>query len=161
MDGAGAVTLAPATSTSPGETHAALARSVASYGDVDVTTTMTTQTQLRTGSPANAWEVGWLLWHYADNSHFYYVSLKPTGLELGKEDPAYPGAQRFLVTTGTAYPIGSSHTVRVVQVSNAVTVYVDGAVAASFQDVERPYTSGNLGLYDEDSVANFTAPVVQ
>ena len=30
-------------------------------------------------------------------------ALKPNGLELGKEDPAYPGAQRFLVTLSQEY----------------------------------------------------------
>lgn len=157
----GDLILSPKASTSAGETHAALATTVASYGDVDVTTTMTTDAQLRTGSAPNAWEVGWLLWHHADNTHFYYLALKPNGLELGKEDPAYAGAQRFLVTLGErSFPVGSSHLVRVTQVGNVITVWVDGAPATTFTDDERPYTSGHVGVYDEDSVARFSAPVI-
>jgi hypothetical protein len=79
----------PKSSTSPAETHAGLVRSTASYGDSDTTVLMKTVGQLRTPTP-NAWEVGWVLWHYTDDTHFYYFTPKPNGWELGKEDPALP-----------------------------------------------------------------------
>lgn len=153
----GDIHLSPKASTSAGETHAALVTSQASYRDVDTTTTMTTLSQLRTGSAPNAWECGWLLWNYTDDTHFYYVALKPNGFELGKEDPAYPGAQRFLVTlSNPRFAIGSSHTIRVNQVGATMIVWVDGSVITTFTDTERPYTAGHVGLYDEDSHVSFT-----
>lgn len=157
QDGAGDIHLSPKASTSSGETHAALVTSQVSYRDVDTTTTMTTLSQLRTGSAPNAWECGWLLWNYTDDTHFYYVALKPNGFELGKEDPAYPGAQRFLVTlSNPRFALGSSHTIRVNQVGATMIVWVDGSVITTFTDTERPYTAGHVGLYDEDSHVSFT-----
>ncbi len=54
--------------------------------------------QLSKNSPPNAWEVGWILWHYTDDTHFYSFTLQTNGWVLGKEDPSYPGTQRFLAT---------------------------------------------------------------
>ena len=112
--------------------------------------------QLRTGSTPNAWEVGWVLWHYTDDTHFYYLALKPDGWELGKEDPAYPGAQRFLRTASSpTFTVGSWHKVTVQQVANVITVSADGVALGSFTDLERPYLSGRLGLYTEDAQVHF------
>lgn len=61
-------------------------------------------------SEPNPWEVGWLLWCFSpdpthpydpsptsnSNFRFYAVVLKPNGWEVSKQDPAYPGGQRFL-----------------------------------------------------------------
>jgi len=44
--------------------------------------------------------VAWVVFRYIDDDHFYHLALKPSGWELGKTDPSYPGGQRFL-TTGT------------------------------------------------------------
>ena len=102
-----------------------------------------------------------MLWHYTDDSHFYYFIPKPTGWELGKEDPAYPGAQRFLATgTDTRYPINRWYTVRVRQVANTMTVWVNGAQVVSFTDTERPYLLGAAGLYNEDSQVRFDSLTV-
>jgi len=164
IESAGNLVLAqsPKAATQPGETHAALAVTSQQFGDVDVTLQMRTVAQLRTGSTANPWEVAWALWNYTDNTHFYYVVLKPGGFEIGKEDPAYPGAQRFLVTSGAMqFPIGRWYTVHVKQVANTFTVSVDGVQIAQFTDNERPYTSGAVGLYSEDAYVHFNNVVVQ
>ena len=152
----GGLRLRPGAAASAGETHSALVTSTKTFGDVDATYTYRTESQLRTGSAPNPWEVGWVLWHYTDNTHFYYVLLKPNGWELGKEDPAYPGAQRFLVTGSQSFPAGHSYTIHVHQVGNQIDVSVDGAPLVSFTDNERPYTRGSIGLYDEDSSVVFT-----
>lgn len=61
-------------------------------------------------SQPNPWEVGWLLWCFSpdpthpydpsptsnSNFRFYALCLKPNGWEVSKQDPAYPGGQRFL-----------------------------------------------------------------
>jgi hypothetical protein len=154
-DGSPVATLSPAASLSADVTHSSLVVSVPTFADTDLTMTLRTVGQLRSGTP-NPWEVGWAMWHYSDQGHFYYVLLKPTGWELGKEDPAYPGSQRFMATgSNQTFAVGVWHTVRVVQIGNALTVWADGAQLTSFVDNERPYLSGSIGLYCEDSTVNF------
>jgi len=160
--GSGVLTESPKASTTPGETHASLVNSTASFGDSDTTVWLTTEAQLRTGSTPNAWEVGWVLWHYTDDTHFYYFAPKPNGWELGKEDPAYPGAQRYLATgSSPTFPVGRAYTVRVRQVANTITVWVNGSQIVSFTDSQAPYLRGTLGLYNEDSHVHFDDVLVK
>ena len=150
----------PNASTSPGETHAGLVTSVARFGDMDATVRYKTVQQLRTPTP-NKWEVGWVLWHHTDDTHFYYFVAKPNGWELGKEDPAYPGAQRYLATgSNVTFPIHTWYTVRVRQVASTITVWVNGTQIVSFTDTQRPYTLGSVGLYNEDSQVRFDSVTV-
>ena len=103
----------PWPATSPAETHASLVTGPVAVGDMTLEVSSTTTRQLRTGSAPNPWEVAWVLWHYSDNVHFYYFVAKPNGWELGKADPAYPGAQRFLATgSSPSFPIGPWYRVR-------------------------------------------------
>ncbi len=160
VDGDRVLSLAPKPSTSSGETHAALVVSTASYTGIDFTVQMKTAAQLRSPVP-NPWEAGWVLWNFTDETHFYYVALKPNGLEIGKEDPAYPGAQRFLVTMASpAFAVGEWHTVRVKHTGSTFTVWVNGTQLATFTDLERPYSSGAVGLYTEDADVHFNNAVV-
>lgn len=145
----------PMASTTESETHASLITSIGVFNDIDFSLKMKTMQQLRTPTP-NPWETAWALWHYTDNTHFYYIALKPNGWELGKADPAYPGAQRFLATgTTPAFPLGQWNSVRVAQQSNQITIYVNGNLLTTFTDTETPYTSGSIGLYNEDSLVYF------
>jgi len=154
-DGSNVLSLSPAASQSAGETHAALVRSAQSFGDIDYSVAVRTVSQLRSGTP-NPWEVGWVLWHYGDNTHFYYLALKPNGWEFGKEDPAYPGAQRFLGGDYTpAFAVGSWHTVRIQQTGSTMTLWADGMQLGSVTDGERPYTTGAVALYTEDAHVHF------
>lgn len=147
--------VAPAASKSLSETHAALITSSTTFtNDVNYRGTTRTIKQLRQNNPPNAWEVSWLVWNFKDNTHFYYVVLKPGGWELGKADPAYPGAQRFLATgTNLSFPVGAWNTFEIVhdQAAGAMTVKVNGSTLVSFTDTERPYTSGKVGFYAEDA----------
>lgn len=154
------VAMAPMPSTRPSETHAGLVRSKSAHTDFDLSMQMRTVRQLRSGSPPNPWEVAWAVWNYADNEHFSYLILKPNGWELGKADPAYPGAQRFLATGETPFPIGPAYLVRIRQEGNVVTLWADGRQLVSFRDDERPYTSGSFGLYTEDAEVEFDAITV-
>lgn len=146
--------LAPRRATDPGTTHAGLVVSRAVYGDVRYEARMRTVEQLRTPAP-NTWEVAWLVWAYTDPEHFYYITLKPNGWELGKRDPAYPGGQRFLATGERGFPVGKWYTVRVVQQGAHLQVAVDTAGLADFTDAERPYLQGALGAYTEDARVEF------
>src|SRR5687767_2697380 len=93
--------LSPQASTSPDETHAGMVVSQSSFSDVRFSADFSTLEQLRTGSAPNPWESAWAVFGHTDDEHFYYVAFKPNGWELGKVDPAYPGAQRYLATGST------------------------------------------------------------
>ena len=148
--------VAPFVSTAASLTHAALVLGPAFAAPIAFSADLYTTAQLRRNTPPNPWEVGWLLWNYTDNSHFYYFQAKPNGWELGKEDPAYPGSQRFLATgTSPTFPIGSWYIVKIVQTQNTITIYVNGRLITTFTDTLAPYTAGNIGFYVEDSEARF------
>ncbi|GLP68523.1 hypothetical protein TUSST3_51460 [Streptomyces sp. TUS-ST3] len=150
----GSLRLSPMAAEDPGTTHAGLVVSTASYTDVRYEARMRTLKQLRSPKP-NPWEVPWLVWAYTDPEHFYYVTLKPNGWELGKRDPAYPGGQRFLATGRTPYPVGRWYDVTVVQRGAVLSVAVDGKPVVTFTDAELPYTRGRVGAYSEDATVEF------
>ncbi|HET6818401.1 MAG TPA: family 16 glycoside hydrolase [Mycobacteriales bacterium] len=161
LDGTHVLVERPKQSLRPSVTHASLVTSRASYGDTDLTVRVRTVRQLRLPAP-NPWEVGWTLWHYTNDTHFYYLVLKPNGWELGKEDPAYPGAQRYLRTgSSPTFAVGKWHTMHIRQVGNVITAWADGVRLASFTDRQRPYSTGHVGLYDEDSLVHFDTVTVR
>ena len=148
------LSLRPRVSDSADETHAALVVSKREFDGIDMTMRMKTVDQLREGR-ANPWEVAWTLWNYQGNNRFYYLILKPNGWELGKADSAYEGAQRFLKTGGKNFAVGRWHNVRVRQVGATMTVWANGQKLTSFKDNQRPYTSGRVGVYNEDAKTFF------
>jgi hypothetical protein len=148
------LSLSPEAAEDPGTTHAALVVSTAFYTDVRYEARMRAVRQLRAPKP-HPWEVPWMVWAYTDPGHFYYITLKPNGWELGKRDPAYPGGQRFLATGRTAYPVGDWYDVRVEQRGPVLAVSVGGKPLVTFTDKERPYLRGNVGAYTEDATVRF------
>ncbi len=166
-DGYGAVTcvgdkvrLAPRVAMSPEQTHAALATSevvrVQASTTTSFTATLLTNTQLRRGTEPNPWEVAWLLWCYQDDLHFYALVLKPNGWELSKEDPAYPGAQRFLASGHEPqFPVGLEYSVAVTVATSGenstMSVKVDGDDLVTVSDDQSPYQSGRVAAYTEDA----------
>ena len=148
------LSLSPRAAEDPGTTHAGLVVSTASYGNVRYEARMWTVKQLRAPDP-NPWEVPWLVWAYTNPEHFYYITLKPNGWELGKRDPAYPGGQRFLATGRTKYPVGSWYQVRVQQDGAVLAITVGGNPLVTFTDTERPYLQGKVGAYTEDASVKF------
>jgi hypothetical protein len=149
------ISLAPRAAADPGTTHGALVVTAARYSDVRVSAEVRTVRQLRAPRPA-PWEVGWVLWNYTDPAHFYAFVLKPNGWELSKQDPAYPGGQRFLASSGhPRISLAAWHTIEVTQTGATMAVEVNGTPAAVATDAERPYLTGAVGLYCEDSVVEF------
>jgi GH18 family chitinase len=146
----------PFASASSSETHSSLVLGPSFAAPITFSANVYTNAQLRKNTPPNPWEVGWMFWDYTDNSHFYYFQAKPNGWELGKEDPAYPGSQRFLATgSSPVFPIDAWYSVKIVQTSNVITVYVGGQLVTTFTDTQTPYTTGQIGLYNEDSNVRF------
>lgn len=155
--------LAAKAPTEAGETHAALALFSEVYSsDIVFAGRIATLRQLREGDKPNPWECAWIVWNYQDTEHFYYLSLKPDGWELGKRDPSYPGGQRFMATGSASFPVGAWTTFDVSQRDNHIVVSADNRELASVADTQPPiYTSGRIGFYTEDAVAalaRVTAP---
>lgn len=154
------VRLTPARAASTEATHAALVITEETFPEADFEVSVRTERQLREGGP-NPWEVGWVLWNYTSNTRFYSVALKPNGWEVAKQDTAYPGAQRFLETgTEPRFPVGRTYRVRVTQSDGVVVVSADGTTLATFEDGERPYRGGAIGLYTEDAAVRFSELVI-
>jgi hypothetical protein len=159
--GTRALSLSPRKAAKATETYAALVRTKQTWDDVDFLTRMRTVAQLRTPR-ANPWETGWIIWHYGGHAHFYYFVPKPNGWELGKEDPAYPGSQRYLATSGKPrFPVGNWYRVRVRQQSATITIWVDGKRITTFTDRAHPYRSGAIALYTEDAAVLYGAVSVR
>ncbi|MFF0202937.1 calcium-binding protein [Streptomyces sp. NPDC005017] len=154
------LSLSPRIARTSATTHAGLVVSTTTYTDVTFEARMRTVRQLRVPEP-NPWEVPWLVWGYSDPEHFYYVTLKPNGWELGKRDPAYSGGQRFLATGHRKYPVGDWHRVRVEQRGPVLQVEVGGRTLVTFTDTERPYLLGSVGAYTEDATVRFEGLVAR
>lgn len=149
------ITIEPQSAKDLSITHGGLVVTRETFDQVDFDVVMTTEAQVRK-DPPNPWEVAWTLWNYTDDDHFYAVALKPNGWEISKQDPAYPGAQRYLATGRTpTFPVGESHTVSVTQSDGKMTVRAGGQVLATVVDEETPYRSGAIGFYTEDARVRF------
>lgn len=150
------IVLEPRAATAPQRTHAALVHTTEECLDPDVELTVHTEKQLRQGSPPNPWEVAWVLWNFRDDTHFYAVALKPNGWEVSKQDPAYPGNQRFIATGDERrFPIGRDYRVRISHAWPEMSISVDGEHLVTVVDEERPYRGGAIGLYTEDARVRF------
>lgn len=151
------VQMYPMSAQSLDDTHACLVVTSDDFdGDLDFSITVRTDEHVRLDDP-NTWEVGWVLWNYQDDEHFYALALKPNGWELSKQDPDYRGNQRFLATGDQpVFPINQEYRARVVQEGNTITVYADGQKLGSFTDTETPYFHGSIGLYTEDARVTFS-----
>ena len=157
-----ALALRPKAPAAANATHSALMISQRSYfGDFSYRGRVRTVRQLREGSPPNPWEVAWVVWNYVDPSHFYYLAIKPIGWEVGKVDPAHRGAQRFMATGETPYPIGAWHTFEIVHRDHGTTVRLNGETVATIRDEDGPYIGGRIGVYTEDAeiqLSHVTSP---
>jgi hypothetical protein len=152
------ITTAPSTTRSRRATHAALVVSRDHYADFVATLRVQTVRQLRHGAAGrpNPWEVGWVVWHYTSEHSFYALTLEPTGWLLSKQDPGYPGGERFLASGRTPrFRLGVPHNVGIVQIGDQITVSADDHLLTRFTDTRQAYLRGSFGAYSEDSDARF------
>ncbi|MBB2914538.1 hypothetical protein FHS43_005850 [Streptosporangium becharense] len=148
--------LSPRRARTPAATHAALAVTTVTHSDLELRVRARTLRQLRRPVP-NPWEVAWVVWHYTDDRHFYYLVPKPNGWELGKVTPAYPHGQRFIATGDLPpYDVERWHTVEIRQVGDTITASVNGRRLIRVRDREDPYRKGRAGIYTEDATTDFT-----
>ena len=87
-----------------------------------------------------------MLWHLTSSRRFYALALEAHGWVLSKQDPAYPGGERFLASGRTpGFPVGRPHQVRVTQAGATITVHADGHLLTRFTDTQHPYLAGFAG----------------
>jgi ferric-dicitrate binding protein FerR (iron transport regulator) len=150
------VLLEPQVPAAPEDTRTGMVVTTEEHRDPDLEVTLRTEEQLRENAP-DPWEVGWVLWNVQDRDRFYAVVLKPNGWEILKQDPDYPGQQRFLDDgTDRQFPTGRDYRVRVEHDWPRMTVSVDGQELATVVDEESPYRGGAVGLYSQDARARFS-----
>ncbi|MBI2484598.1 hypothetical protein HYW18_00340 [Candidatus Uhrbacteria bacterium] len=157
----GTWSLVPKASVEPSETHASLVLAKYPLSEPYVfRTTMTPVRQLRTGSPPNPWETGWLLFDYKPDGRFKYLILKPDGYGVEIGEYLGPGEQNFLYTSRVgdlSFPIGQSYDVTLVVRSSRIFVFVNGQEVARYAMSENDIldTTGRVGLYTEDAEVLF------
>jgi hypothetical protein len=119
---------------------------------------MNTVQPLRKNSPANMWEVGWLFFRYSDTFHYYWLLVKPNGIELGKKDCdncADPvDGQKFLVTKSTpSLKMNTWNNVKVDMIGNNIKIYWNGNLVIDYIDksMSPKLASGSVAMYSEDA----------
>lgn len=155
--GFGQLTMSPQVSTQSSETHAALAVSqISVHQPFKLSYTMKTNKQLRTGSDANDWEVGWTVFGYKDDGKFKYLILKPSayGVEIGES--LLNDKQNFLYTSALSqdkFPINTDYKVEIGAQNNVITLTVNGKQYVQYAMTTKDVLSvdGRYGFYTEDA----------
>jgi hypothetical protein len=142
--------------TSPADSQSSLALSTQQFKNFNLSLDVNTNKQTRLNSPPNHWEVAWVIWHWNDNTHFNYFVVKTNGAETGKYDGGVnPVDQKILYSNDQpTAQIGKWMHWDITVNGKYVVVKVDGAEVFQFSD-ESSFSDGQIGLYCEDSVANF------
>ncbi|MBM2820634.1 MAG: hypothetical protein HW405_394 [Candidatus Berkelbacteria bacterium] len=153
----GRLSMEPKVSTQSSETHAPLLMAGNStWGDYVYMVRMNTVKQLRTGSPANHWEVGWITFRMQDASRSYYFLQKPNGIELGKYIPESP-YQYFLYTADNPkLTFGVWNTYKIAVKGANIKIWINGTQVVDYMDPggatgPGPWLTGKIGLYNEDA----------
>lgn len=156
------VTMIPKAATQPGETHAALVVSKQSVRQpFQLSYTMKTAQQLRTGSTPNPWEVGWVMFGYKKTGAFKYLVLKPDGYGLELGESLLHDNQNFLYTSVIGqdqFPVNTDNDVVIRVKKNVVTVTVNGKKHLQYTMSKKDALSadGQYGFYTEDASVQVT-----
>ncbi|MEO5969082.1 MAG: hypothetical protein ABIQ95_04075 [Bdellovibrionia bacterium] len=161
FDSENGIVMQPAVSSTPYETHAALALSALTKAhpmkDFQVMIRASTEEQLRTPTP-NSWEVFSIYFNYnADNEiqkNTNYLKLTDNGLELGTLSDKI--GQTFLATSKSrTLTIGKIYTYMLTKKGNHIDISIDGDSVASFTGSNSPNNlydaPGAIGLFTEDA----------
>lgn len=175
--------LAPKAATASNQTYGATVMTTKMYTDFDMTLDVVTLKQLRTGSPANNWEVAWLNWCRSNSLtdltelrfHAYAFTAKIDGWQLEKKDNEQQDdtAEIYLVTNNTPdIRIGTWQKWRIKVTGTAtgtptIQVWVDGVQLCNYVDNKPPLNSekmkrqGPIVLYTEDAAVGFDNVKIQ
>ena len=152
----GSMLLQPKPATSRSATHSALVVSTEQFQNFQLTADVKIDKQLRQNSKPNSWESGWILWHYNDPTHHYYLALKTNGPEVGKYDGgANPLSQVILKTKSSPRAhVGQWNHVELKVTGNHIVAVIDGVKSIDFYD-NSSFSSGDVALYSEDAKVSF------
>ncbi len=151
------VKMTPKVSTQEDETHAALVISDKNYKQpFELSYTMKTTKQLRTGSTPNPWEVGWAVFGYRTNGKFKYLILKPDGYGIELGESLLNDEQNFLYTSvfdQDFFPINKTYNVKIKAKDNVISVVVNGKKYMDYlmSDKDVLGVDGKFGFYTEDA----------
>jgi hypothetical protein len=147
--------------TAKSQTESALALTTHKFKDFKLSVDVRTDKQTRQNSMPNSWEVGWIIWKWNDNTHFYYFLVKTTGAEVGKYDGGVnPIDQKILKTSSSPKTsIGQWMHWDIVVKGNHITVIVDGTRVFDFENASS-FDTGTIGLYTEDAAVSFDNVVI-
>jgi hypothetical protein len=154
--------LRPKAAETKNETFSALATTVNNYTDFALTLDVITDKQLRLNTRPNSWEAAWVLFRYTDIFHYYWLLVKPDGVELGKKDcnsctdPI--GGQVFLKrldAPNLTFDRWSKWNIQALD--NHIVVSIDGNRIIDYIDKNASETlaNGSVGLYTEDADVAF------
>ena len=144
------------------ETHASLVVSRQNFSNFKLIADVRTDAQLRKNNPPNSWEVGWIFFRYTDTFHYYWFTLKPNGIELGKKDCDKcidPVEGQIILFTGPVpkLKIGEWSKWTVEAVNNHIMISVDGKRVVDFTDdnMSKELSKGQIAMYSEDAKVSF------
>jgi Domain of Unknown Function (DUF1080) len=154
--------LSPAISASKNQTHASLVTTTKQFGNLEFLIDTNTVKQLIEKSIPGPGDAAWVLFRYTDAFHYYWVLLKPTGIELGKKDcntcKDTREGQIFLFTSDKPkLHFGKWSRWHILVTGNHIVVTVDNKKAIDYIDpnMSNKLSFGRIGLYSEDALAYF------
>jgi hypothetical protein len=154
--------LSPAISASKNQNHASLVTTTKQFGNFELLIDTNTVKQLRAKSTPGPGDAAWVLFRYTDVFHYYWVLLKPTGIELGKKDcntcKDTREGQIFLFTSDKQkLHFGKWSRWDILVTGNHIVVTVDNKKAVDYIDpnMSNELSFGRIGLYSEDALAYF------
>jgi len=143
-------------------TYATLVTSTHEFSNFVLVADVRTDDQLRRRSPPNTWEVAWIFFRYSDTFHYYWVALKPNGIELGKKDCDHctnpvDGQINLLTAPLPTVKIGEWSQWRIEALNNHISVYIDGNKVLDFIDsnMSKEGSAGKIAMYTEDAKVSF------
>lgn len=149
-------------------TFSSLSLSTESLHNFQLSLDVRTTYQTRTSYAPNPWEVAWVFWHALgngtdpiDKTHFYYFLVKTNGVEIGKYDGGTnPESQKIIQSkiypnrTSLKTEIGQWQNWNIVVAGNHIIAKVNNVTAFDISD-DASFSSGRIGLYNEDSITEF------
>jgi Domain of Unknown Function (DUF1080) len=148
--------LDPRAATSANETHSALVISTSKFKNFKLSADIRIDNQKRQNTQAHPWEGGWILWHWNDPTHHYYIALKTTGTEIGKYDGGTNPSSQIIIKTITKpkADIGEWDHLDLTVINNHIVAVIDGVKAFDYYD-NSSFNTGKIAMYCEDATVSF------
>jgi glucose/arabinose dehydrogenase len=148
--------ISPRIAKSVAETFSGLATTTRNFSNFDLSVDVKTEKQTRENESPKPWETVWIFFRYADDFHYYWFILKPSGIELGKKDcdtcnNPFEG-QVFLYTDEIpTLKLGEWSNWRIKAIGNNITIALNGTEVVEYTDstMSPKLESGPIGIYAE------------